>query len=197
MDKPLKKVILYGPMRKRFGREFELAVSSTKEAIHALCIQVDGFKKYLFDSKSNGLEFAVFIGKRNINEDGLSDPVGGDEIRIAPVIQGSKRAGILQTIVGGALIALSFVPILAPVSSILLNMGVSMALGGVVQMLSAQPRGLGAKDSANNQPSYSMDGAVNTQAQGNPVPLCYGGPLIIGGAIISGGIYAEDIASNA
>lgn len=197
MDKPLKKVILYGPMRKRFGREFELAVSSTKEAIHALCIQVDGFKKYLFDSKSNGLEFAVFIGKRNINEDGLSDPVGSDEIRIAPVIQGSKRAGILQTIVGGALIALSFVPILAPVSSILLNMGVSMALGGVVQMLSAQPRGLGAKDSANNQPSYSMDGAVNTQAQGNPVPLCYGGPLIIGGAIISGGIYAEDIASNA
>lgn len=197
MDKPLKKVILYGPMRKRFGREFELAVSSTKEAIHALCVQVDGFKKYLFDSKSNGLEFAVFIGKRNINEDGLSDPVGSDEIRIAPVIQGSKRAGILQTIVGGALIALSFVPILAPVSSILLNMGVSMALGGVVQMLSAQPRGLGAKDSANNQPSYSMDGAVNTQAQGNPVPLCYGGPLIIGGAIISGGIYAEDIASNA
>lgn len=197
MDKALKKVILYGPMRKRFGREFELAVSSTKEAIHALCVQVDGFKKYLFDSKSNGLEFAVFIGKRNINEDGLSDPVGSDEIRIAPVIQGSKRAGILQTIVGGALIALSFVPILAPVSSILLNMGVSMALGGVVQMLSAQPRGLGAKDSANNQPSYSMDGAVNTQAQGNPVPLCYGGPLIIGGAIISGGIYAEDIASNA
>lgn len=197
MDKPLKKVILYGPMRKRFGREFELAVSSTKEAIHALCIQVEGFKKYLFDSKSNGLEFAVFIGKRNIKEDGLGDPVGSDEIRIAPVIQGSKRAGILQTIVGGALIALSFVPILAPVSSILLNMGVSMALGGVVQMLSAQPRGLGAKDSANNQPSYSMDGAVNTQAQGNPVPLCYGGPLIIGGAIISGGIYAEDIASNA
>lgn len=197
MDKPLKKVILYGPMRKRFGREFELAVSSTKEAIHALCIQVDGFKKYLFDSKANGLEFAIFIGKRNISEDGLGDPVGNDEIRIAPVIQGSKRAGILQTIVGGALIALSFVPILAPVSSILLNMGVSMALGGVVQMLSAQPRGLGAKDSANNQPSYSMDGAVNTQAQGNPVPLCYGGPLIIGGAIISGGIYAEDIASNA
>lgn len=196
MDKPLKKVILYGPMRKRFGREFELAVSSTKEAIHALCIQVDGFKKYLFDSKSNGLEFAVFIGKRNINEDGLSDPVGSDEIRIAPVIQGSKRAGILQTIVGGALIALSFVPILAPVSSILLNMGVSMALGGVVQMLSAQPRGLGAKDSANNQPSYSMDGAVNTQAQGNPVPLCYGGPLIIGGAIISGSIYSEDLATN-
>lgn len=197
MDKPLKKVVLYGPMRKRFGREFELAVSSTKEAIHALCVQVDGFKKYLFDSKANGLEFAIFVGKRNINEDGLGDPVGSDEIRIAPVIQGSKRAGLLQTIVGGALIALSFVPILAPVSSILLNMGVSMALGGVVQMLAAQPRGLGAKDSADNQPSYSMDGAVNTQAQGNPVPLCYGGPLIIGGAIISGGIYAEDIASNA
>lgn len=196
MDKSLKTVTLYGPMRKRFGRKFELAISNTREAIHALSVQVPGFKKYLFDAESNGLRFAVFIGNRNINEEGIDDPAGNDEIRIAPIIQGSKRGGLLQTIVGGALIALSFVPIFAPASSILLNMGVSMALGGVVQMLTRQPTGLGAKDSPENQPSYSMDGAVNTQAQGNPVPLCYG-RVIIGGAIISGAIISEDLSANA
>lgn len=197
MDKPLKKVVLYGPMRKRFGREFELAVSSPKEAIHALCMQVEGFKKYLFDSKSNGLTFAIFIGKRNIGEDGLHDPAGNDEIRIAPVIEGSKRAGALQTIVGAVLIVVGAILYYTPVGMPLIKLGVSLALGGVVQMLSPQPKGLGAKDDPGNMPSYSMDGAVNTQAQGNPVPLCYGGPLMIGGAIISGGIWAEDIATNA
>jgi predicted phage tail protein len=59
-----------------------------------------------------------------------------------------------------------------------------------------QPKGLGAKDSAENAPSYSMNGTVNTQAQGNPVPVAYGGHdskgMFIGSAVISGGILAED-----
>lgn len=205
MDKPLKKVRLYGPMRKRFGREFELAVSNPREAIHALCVQVDGFKKYLAESKANGLTFAIFIGDRNVGEDGLADPAGKSEIRIAPIIQGSKRQGTLQTIVGAVLIIAAAIysgGFAAAFSAggfvgAAANLGLAMVIGGVTQMLSPQPKGLGAKDDPGNQPSYSMDGAVNTQAQGNPVPLCYGGPLIIGGAIISGGIYAEDISANA
>lgn len=191
----LRTVKLYGPMRRRFGREYELCVSSPAEAIRALCVQVPGFKKYLADSKAAGLTFAIFIGKRNIAENGIEDPAGDDEIRIAPIIEGNKRGGVLQTIVGVVLIAISyFFPVTAPY---LLQPGIAMALGGVVQMLSPQPRGLGAKDSPENQPSYSMNGAVNTQAEGNPVPLPYGGPLIVGSALISGGIYAEDLATNA
>ncbi|QHJ81590.1 MAG: hypothetical protein [Caudoviricetes sp.] len=198
-DAKLRKVKLYGPMRKLFGREYELNVSSPAEAIRALCVQVPGFKKYLADSKLSGLTFAVFIGKRNVGEDGLKDPVGNDEIRIAPIIEGSKRGGILQTVLGVVLIVVGAVMnFYAPGSGAgVMQMGIAMAIGGVVQMLSPQPKGLGAKDDPNNQPSYSMDGAVNTQAQGNPVPLCYGGPLMIGGAIISGGIWSEDIATNA
>ena len=191
----LKKVKLYGPMR-RFGREFELCISSPLDAVRALSVQVPGFKEYMNTAKAKGLSFAVFIGKRNVGEDGISDPAGDEEIRIAPVIEGSKRGGLLQTIIGGVLIALSFVPFLAPISPFLMNAGVAMALGGVVQMLSPQVKGIGAKDSPENQPSYSMNGAVNTQAQGNPVPLCYGGPLIVGSALISGGVFAEDLAGN-
>jgi len=193
MDK-LRKVRLYGPMGSRFGREFSLNVKNPADAIRALSIQIPGFKEYLIQAKSKGLTFAVFIGKRNISEDGLHDPAGDNAIRIAPVIMGSKRGGVLNTIIGAVLIVVGVVlNVYTGISGTpLINLGVSMVIGGVIQMLSPQPKGLGAKDKPENQPSYSMDGAVNTQAQGNPVPLAYGGPLIIGSAVISGGIYAED-----
>lgn len=190
MNERLKPVKLYGPMRKRFGREFMLAVSSPQEAIRALSNQIPGFKEYLFKANGSGLKFAVFIGKRNVGIDDLNVPAGQDEIRIAPIIEGSKRGGLFQTILGVALIAVSVIaPVTAPY---LLGIGASMALGGVVQMLSPQPKGIGAKDDPNNLPSYTMNGTVNTQAQGNPVPACYGGPLFAGSATISGGIFAED-----
>lgn len=66
-----------------------------------------------------------------------------------------------------------------------------MAMGGVMQMLSPPPKGLGAQDSPNNRPSYSFNGPVNTNAQGNPVGLLYG-ELVVGSAVISAGIYAQD-----
>jgi len=179
-------------MRRRFGREYELNVSSPAEAIRALCVQVPGFKKYLADSKANGLAFAIFIGKRNIKEDGLNDPVGNAEIRIAPIIEGSKRGGVLNIILGVVLIVVGAYTGNAQ----LIYSGAVMAIGGVVQMLSPQPKGIGAKDDPNNQPSYSMNGTINTQAQGNPVPLAYG-RIKVGSAIISGGIYAEDLSTTA
>lgn len=71
-----------------------------------------------------------------------------------------------------------------------------MVIRGVVQMLTPTPRGLGVKDSAENAPSYSLNGTVNTQAQGTPAPLAYGGHdtkgMFVGSAVISGGILAED-----
>jgi len=69
--------------------------------------------------------------------------------------------------------------------------GIAMVMGGVVQMLSPQQRGLSAKDNPDNGASYNFNGAVNTSAQGNPVPVLYG-RMIVGSSVISAGIYAED-----
>ena len=66
-----------------------------------------------------------------------------------------------------------------------------MAAGGVMQMLTPQAKGLGAQDSPANRASYSFNGPVNTSAQGNPVGLLYG-QLVVGSAVISAGIYAQD-----
>jgi predicted phage tail protein len=115
-------------------------------------------------SKDRGIGFAVFVGKQNITKDELSHPVGSDEIRIAPVILGSKNGGVFNIILGAVLIAASFIPFLAPVAPYLLSTGVAMVAGGVAQLLTPMPKGLSAKDKPANTPNYSFNGPINTQA---------------------------------
>ncbi|GAB2314496.1 tail assembly protein [Stenotrophomonas geniculata] len=192
MAERLRTIRLYGLLGARFGRKFRLAVSNPAEAVRALCVLLPGFQQYLMGAKDKGMEFAVFVGRQNLSKEQLQDPPGSDDIRIAPVLVGSKRGGILQTILGVVLIVVGAYT----GNGQLIYSGAVMALGGVAQMLAPQPKGLGAKDSAENTPNYSMNGAVNTQAQGNPVPVAYGGHdnkgMFVGSAVISGGIYAED-----
>lgn len=193
----LKVIRLYGVLGFKFGRVHHLAIDSPREAIKALSVLYEGFEQFLANAHLKGLEFAVFKGKRNISEDELNFDTS-EEIRIAPVIKGSKRGGFFQTVLGIAMIGLAvwnpaFLAMSATTNSALMLGGAAMAIGGVVQMLSPQPRGLSIRQDADNKPSYAFGGAVNTTAQGNPVPLLYGlGRREIGGAIISAGIYTED-----
>ncbi|MDC9623922.1 tail assembly protein [Xenorhabdus sp. XENO-7] len=186
----LRTVRLYGVLGSLFGREHRLAVSSPKEAIHALSVLIDGFEKFLLTAKERGLTFAVFNGKRNISRDEL-ELSGDSDIRIAPVIIGSKKAGIFQTILGAVMVVAGVFLWATPYGVPLVMSGASMMLGGVVQMLSPMPGGLARREDPDNKPSYAFGGPVNSIAQGNPVPIGYGRRRI-GGAIISAGIYAED-----
>lgn len=193
----LKVIRLYGVLGFKFGRVHHLAIDSPREAIKALSVLYEGFEQFLANAHLKGLVFAVFKGKRNISEDELNLDTS-EEIRIAPVIKGSKRGGFFQTVLGIAMIGLAvwnpaFLAMSATTNSALMLGGAAMAIGGVVQMLSPQSRGLSIRQDADNKPSYAFGGAVNTTAQGNPVPLFYGlDRREIGGAIISAGIYTED-----
>ncbi|WP_338510827.1 hypothetical protein [Erwinia aphidicola] len=74
----------------------------------------------------------------------------------------------------------------------LTGLGLSMALGGVVQMLTPQPSyNIGASSSTDNKPNYAFGSPVNTVAMGYPVPVLYG-QREIGGAIISAGSFTSD-----
>lgn len=198
----LRTVRLYGVLGATFGREYRLCVASPKEAIRALSVIVPGFERFMNTSKQRGLTYAVFSGKRNLCDDELSMDKGAEDIRIAPVIIGSKRAGVFQTILGVALVAVAaFMTGGAAIGiggtafaggwGAVAGVGASMAIGGVVQMLSPQTTGLASKQSADNQASYAFGGVTNTTSQGNSVPVLYG-KRRIGGAVASAGIYVED-----
>ncbi|RQH92924.1 phage tail protein [Pseudomonas aeruginosa] len=186
---PMTTIKLYGALRQ-FGREYRMLVGSTAEAIKALCVQIPGIERFLANAHLRGMEFAVFRGKRNVSQDELQFG-GSEEIRIAPVMRGRKRGGLVQTIVGAVLIAASYAfPVIAPYA---LPAGIGMVAGGVIQMLSPQAQGLKQSAAPENLPSYAFGSARNTTASGNPVPICYG-KRRWGGAIISASIYAEDKA---
>lgn len=194
----LKTVRLYGALGARFGRVHRLVIASPAEACRALSVILPGFEQYMQTAHLRGLRFAVFRGKKNIGQDELKHNSGEEDIRIAPVISGSKRGGVLQTILGAVLvvgaIALGPVGIGAIAGSTAMSIGLmggSMMIGGVVQMLSPQPGGLASRQDPDNAPSYAFGGPVNTTAMGNPVGLLYG-EREIGGAIVSAGIYTND-----
>jgi len=195
----LTTIRLYGALGARFGRVHRLAVQTSAEAVKALCVNFDGFESYLMNAKKKGMVFAVFRGKRNIGLEDYQNLGGNNDIRIAPVMEGAKKAGMFQTILGAVMIVAGLA--LGPVGLELVGAGFANGLiiggitataGGIYQMLSPQPQGLQMRDDPDNRPSYAFGGAVNTIAMGNPVPVLYG-EREIGGAIISAGIVAEDI----
>lgn len=193
------KIELGGVLGKTFGKTHQRLISTTSEAVRALCCTIPGFEQFLNTSKSRGLTFAVFRGKKNIGEDDLGFPVTGEVIRIIPVVIGSKRGGLFQTIFGAVLVAAAVFMsggigaafAAGGMTGFMATTGAAMMLGGIIQMLSPQPNGIAMKDQGENKPSYAFGAPTNTVSQGYLVPIGYG-KRRIGGAVISAGIYVED-----
>lgn len=186
----LKTIRLYGKLGAKFGRVHQLAVANAAEAVRALCVLLPGFESHLAHAPGG---YTVFYGKENISPDQLKYPSGRDDIRIAPVPAGAKSGGVFAVVLGVVLIVAGAFTGGATLGPGLKLLGAGLAIGGVMMMLSPQPQGSASADSSANNPSYAFNGAVNTEAQGNPVPLLYG-ELIVGSSVISGGVYAEDRA---
>ena len=189
-DQVMTTILLSGPLIKLFGRTHyrELDSKSVGEAFRALKCTLNGFEAAIKDLERRGMSFAIFRNRKNAPEKDFA--LGGtQEIRIVPVVTGSKRGGVLQTVIGAVLIAVG----LYTGQTWLVQTGVAVAVGGVVQLLSPQASGLKQSASPENSPSYAFGSAKNTTASGNPVPICIG-ERRWGGMIISASIYAQDKA---
>jgi len=182
----VKTILLYGFLGRQFGRVHRYDVASPAEAVRAMCATLKGFRKALVD----GGAYRVLVGgKQALAADEVPHPVSDREsIRIVPVIAGAGR-GVGSFIVGAVLVVAAY---FGYGNSTTVQLGVVMMFGGVAQMLFA-PKTPDKVDRPENQPSTSFDGAVNTAAQGNPVPVMYGGPLIVGSQVVSAGLSVESI----
>lgn len=184
---PMTTIKLSGSLAQKFGRLHRRQVASgdTWEVFRALKATIDGFEAEIRRLDRLGLRFAIFRNRKNAGQDQFG--MGGTkEVRIVPVVEGAKRAGLLQTVLGVILIAMSTIT-----NGATLAPGIALTAGGVIQMLSPQASGLKQSASPENMPSYAFGSAKNTTASGNPVPICIG-ERRWGGAIISASVYAED-----
>ena len=186
---------LSGRLAQLFGREHRrhLESGTTTEAFSALRNTLPGFSEAIAKAEKLGMRYAIFRNRQNVGVDEF-DLGGTQEIRVVPVLAGSKRGGTLQTIIGAVMIVAGYVlaPFTGGASMALVGPGIALAAGGVIQMLSPQSKGLKGREDPDNKPSYAFGGPVNTTAMGNPVGIL-AGRRRIGGAIISAGIYAEDV----
>lgn len=191
----LKTIKLYGILAKKFGKEFQLDVANTREAVRALSVQIPGFEKFMLYAHERGLAFAVFQDKQNISEKEIDMNTTASVIKIVPrVIGAGGDSGVLNTILGAVLIVVGVV--LNAYTSIsgtpLIGAGIGMLVGGVAQMLMPKVDNTQDQNSDGNKANFGFGGAVTTVAQGNPVPVLRG-RREIGGFIVSAGQYPEDL----
>lgn len=191
-------VLLYGQLAKQFGRRHRYALRTPIDAIRALSANHKGFRKYMTEHSKPG--YRVLVGKEPRDLETLAYPAD-DVIRIVPVVAGAGR-GLGQIILGAALIFAApyltntvLSATIADATTYTLGymakgLGTALVLGGVSQMLTPTPKSPRMAERPNNLPSFVFDGAVNTTAQGNPVPACYG-TMIVGSQVVSIGLSAN------
>ncbi len=195
----LKTIKLYGILAKKFGKEFHLAVESTREAVKALSVQVPGFEQFMLTAHEQGLAFAVFQDDENIGEDQIDFETGAKVIKIVPKVIGAGGNGVLQTILGAVMVVVGvvmlYIPGAQPFAASVIGAGIGMMVGGIAQMMMPK-MDEGDQNQDGNRANKGFGGAVTTIAQGNPVPILYG-QREVGGFIVNAGQFAVDTFSSA
>lgn len=179
-------VRFYGSL-KQFGTEFRLDCKTPAEVVQALTSQIPKLRQFI----QQGL-FTVRVGRDYLDnrylEQGLNQHLKDDAtVHFTPVLKGSKKAGLFQTIVGAAMVVVGAVF----QQYYLVGAGIAMAAGGVAQMLTKMPSMSTGKEAEKKQ-STSFSNLSNMAAQGRPVPLAYG-RIRVGSLIISQGIETMDV----
>lgn len=201
----LRTIKLSGFLGKKFGRAHRLAVDSPAEAIRALSVNINGFREFLENSHKNGVAYRFLVGNEALERSELKESLhmkhgASTTFELVPVISGAKSS-LGQILLGVALMAFAWwampamgfaaVGTAGALSTSVFGIGMSLALGGVAQLLAPKIKAEN-KEAVENKPSYIFNGAVNTIAQGNPAPLSYG-RMRVGSQVVSAGITSNDI----
>ena len=182
-------VRFYGSL-KQFGTEFRLDCKTPAEVVQALTSQIPKLRQFI----QKGL-FTVRVGREYLDnrylEQGLNQHLKDDStVHFTPVLKGSKKAGLFQTIVGAVMVVVGAFTSWAGGAALIAG-GIGLMAGGVAQMLTKMPSMSTGKDAEKKQ-STSFSNLSNMAAQGRPMPIAYG-RIRVGSLIISQGVETMDI----
>lgn len=210
----LTKIKVYGRLKKLLGWKdgvYFADVHSAAEVGKFLIANWPHLKKHIasqfYSIKCDG--FA--IGHEELNH-----PIGR-EISIVPVVAGNifgfiKRIfsnPIVRIVVGAALVVAA--PAFAgmsigtfglgagsiAVSTIVAGVGVSLALGGVAQLLTPDQPVPSTGSEMDPQSNYSFSGIQNVSRAGVPLKICYGYEIFTGSVTISNQIDTVQVDGTA
>ena len=175
----------------QFGREWDLSISSPKDALSLIDANKPGVFVWIRNNLKKYDNYRVVAE----SEDGAISEVSQDEyimtrrcksIRFVPLIRGAGST--LTTIAGVALIAVDYMTGYVS-GGTLTTMGLAMVAGGIAMMLAPKPK---ANKEPDKRDSFYFDGPENTTTQGVPVPVIYGRTMT-GSCVISAAITVDQL----
>ena len=203
----LSKIKVYGRLARFLGeRTFEAEISTPLHAFKFLLANFPHLERHMMEQN-----YCVKLGKDEIDETELFNPIGQQEIKIVPVATGSR--GFTRILAGVALIGLA---IAAPAAGLGLgggspllfgttgggalaaaagNFGIYLALSGAAQMLTPVPQPPGVSEDPQSQ-NFSFSGVQNTSRAGTALPIIYG-EIFAGSLVVSAGIDTVQIKGTA
>jgi predicted phage tail protein len=149
----LREIRVYGELAKFMGvKSFMAEARDVAEAVRYLLVNFAGLETHMVQ-----YDYRILVGGYSISEEEISYPIGGNIIRIIPVVAGAGgKKGVGQILAGVAIIGLSILSAgllsgfafgfsggvagLGTFATVGVGIGASLALGGVAQMLTPVPR---------------------------------------------------------
>ena len=215
----LSKIKVYGRLARFLGeRSFEAEISTPLHAFKFLLANFPHLERHMMEQN-----YCIKVGKDEIDETELFNPIGRQEIKIVPVASGSK--GITRVLAGVALIGLTVatggfgtfaasgggfgvggalgfgagtagsITLGSSLAAAAGNLGIYLALSGAAQMLTPVPQPPGVSEDPQSQ-NFSFSGVQNTSRAGTAIPVIYG-EIFAGSLVVSAGIDTVQIKGTA
>lgn len=189
----MKTFYLHGSAGQ-FGETFELDVKTPREFLHALSMQVPGFREMIRAGEWHVLRGPLDQGNDD-DEESLDLALGNvEEVHLLPAIRGAGggNGGMFSIILGIA--AIIAAPFTGGASTAFYFAGAGLIVGGLIQMSMKIPgvSSAASNESADNRASFLFSGPKNQSTQGVAIPRGYG-RCRSGSIVVSAGLYAERI----
>ena len=206
----LSKIKVYGRLARFLGeRTFEAEVKTPIDTFKFLLANFPSLERHMIEQN-----YCVKVGKDEIDETELFNPIGQQQIRIVPVVKGSK--GFTRILAGAALITFAAISggaslaglgfkatvatgatsatLGAALTAAAGNLGIYLALSGAAQMLTPVPTPPGVSEDPSQ--NFSFSGIQNTSRAGTAIPIIYG-EIFSGSLVVSAGIDTVQIRGTA
>ena len=206
MDKSLRKVFIYGKLKQLLGRDYiELSGETVAELIEGVSAN---YRKEL--TPTPGKPRMVCRVRGFDTEASLYRPLTDEEteIHLYPTLMGGGgNGGLMKIIIGAILIAvvvaaviMSGGTLLAPATwaltqfgAALLMTGISMVIGGIMDLMAPQPK-TDLSTSNDLESSKYLGANTNTIKIGTPIPILMGEHMAYG-HFISFNVDATNVAA--
>lgn len=201
----MKNILIFGGLAEKYQAEWQLEVKSPAEALRAIDANCPGFLQdatdvgYVcvlvdYDNPDNTRQ--VMMATRN-------DLWCDETLAIVPKVQGEFPAVIAAWVAAAAAASITTasiatVALVFEIVYAIAYIAVVVAISAIANLVIGAISGSSATtasqgEAPENKPSYLYNGVINTMRQGHPIPVLYGGPLIVGTMVISVSIDAQDV----